>query len=187
MLTLSLRRFLKSRSGIAALEFALIAPVMIFLFFAIVEGSDALTESRRASLAANTLADLVAQESQITAADATQLFNGVSQIMNKAPGAVTIRLVSVVFDAAQNRAEVHWSRDNSGGTPYAADSAYARLADPTLFGAGSSLMVVEIQYNWTPSLTRLLIQSVPFDKIAMRWPRRSPRVQFCITPGNCTS
>ncbi|MBY0422864.1 MAG: pilus assembly protein, partial [Parvularculaceae bacterium] len=95
-----LRRFAEARSGVAALEFALIAPVMIFLFFAIVEGSDALTESRRASLAANTLADLVAQESQITAADATQLFNGVSQIMNKSPGAVTIRLVSVVFDTA---------------------------------------------------------------------------------------
>ncbi|MBY0421938.1 MAG: hypothetical protein K2Q06_06505, partial [Parvularculaceae bacterium] len=92
-----------------------------------------------------------------------------------------------VFDTAQNRIEVHWSRDNHGGTPYAANSVYPKLTDPALFGAGSALMVVEIQYNWTPSLSSLMIQSVPFDKLAMRWPRRSPRVQFCITAGNCTT
>lgn len=180
------RGFLKDRSGVAALEFALIAPVMILLFFGIVEGSSALAESRRVTLAVNTLADLVAQETQITAAQTTDLFSGVNQIMGGAPGA-EIRLVSLVFDPVDDRIEVHWSRNNSGGTPYAAGSAYSGVSDPTLLAAGSSLVVAEIQFAWTPPLTQTLIGTVNFAKTAMRWPRRSPRVQFCIVDGSCTT
>lgn len=75
------RSFAQARSGIAALEFAFIAPVMIILFFGVVEGSNALSISRRVALAANTLADLTSQEAQITAAQAADLFTGVEQII----------------------------------------------------------------------------------------------------------
>jgi Flp pilus assembly pilin Flp len=180
------RRFLKDRSGLAALEFALIAPLMILLFFGVVEGSTALAESRRVTLAVNTLADLAAQETQITAAQTGDLFNGVSQIMGGAPGA-TIRLVSLIHDPVDDRVEVHWSRDNSGGTPYAAGAHYTGLTDTTLLDAGSSLIVAEVQYAWTPPLTQTIIGPVNFDKTAMRWPRRAPRVQFCIVAGTCTT
>ncbi len=180
------RRFLDNRSGLAALEFALIAPLMILLFFGIVEGSSALAESRRINLAVNTLADLAAQETQITAAQATDLFSGVTQIMGGAPGA-TITLVSVIYDPVDDRAEVHWSRNNAGGTPYTAGSVFTGLSDPALLDAGSSLIVAEVQYAWSPPLTQTIIGPVTFNKTAMRWPRRSPRVQFCIVTGTCTT
>lgn len=180
------RRFLKDRSGLAALEFALIAPLMVLLFFGVVEGSTALAESRRVTLAVNTLADLAAQETQITAAQTSDLFNGVSQIMGGAPGA-TIRLVSLIYDPVDDRIEVHWSRDHSGGTPYAAGSAFTGLSDPTLLDAGASLVVAEIDYAWTPPLTQTIIGVVNFAKTSMRWPRRAPRVQFCIVEGTCTT
>ena len=182
-----LRKFLRDTRGIAAIEFAFIAPIMVFLFFATVEGSSALTESRRAEQAANTLADLVAQEMEIDATSLSDLFSGVAQIMQRPSGSTTIRVVSLVFDSVDNRIEVHWSRDNSGNQPYAPGSAYSGLSDPNLFGAGSSLIVTEIRYNWTPTLTNFLIDGVSFDKQAMRWPRRSPRVQFCTAPSVCTS
>lgn len=178
------RPFLRDRSGVAALEFALIAPLMILLFFGIVEGSSALAQSRRVTLAVNTLADLAAQETQITAAQTADLFSGVDQIMTS--GGATIRLISLVYDPVDDRAEVHWSRDNAGGTPYVAGSAYTGLSDPALLDAGSSLIVAEIEYTWTPPLTQAVFGAVDFDKIAMRWPRRAPRVQFCIVEGSCT-
>ena len=183
---LTTRRLLADRSGVAALEFALIAPLMIMLFFGIVEGSSALAESRRITLAVNTLADLTAQESQITAAQASDLFDGVSQIMGGAPGA-QIRLVSLIYDPIDDRVEVHWSRDNAGGTPYAAGAPYTGLSDPTLLDAGSSMVIAEVQYAWTPPLTQTIIRPLTFQKMAMRWPRRSPRVQFCIVAGTCTT
>lgn len=182
-----LRRFVGETRGIAAIEFAFIAPIMVFLFFATVEGSSALSESRRAAQAANTLADLVAQEIEIDAPTLSDLFAGVSQIMQRPSGSTTIRVVSLVYDDVDDRIEVHWSRDNSGNQPYAPGAVYTGLSDANLFGAGSSLIVTEIQYNWTPTLTNVLIDGVAFDKQAMRWPRRSPRVQFCTAPSTCTS
>lgn len=181
------RRFFAAERGVAALEFAIIAPVMIILFFGVVEGSSALMESRRASQAANTLADLVAQEAQIDGATLTDLFSGVSQIMGRPSASTTIRVVSLVYDTTDARIEVHWSRDNSGGQPFAPGSAYTGVADPTLLGAGSSLIVTEIIYAWTPTLSQAVFHGVTFDKKAMRWPRRSPRVQFCTAPNVCTS
>ncbi|MGE0408262.1 MAG: TadE/TadG family type IV pilus assembly protein [Amphiplicatus sp.] len=183
----SIHRFAADRAGLAAIEFALIAPIVIFLFFAVVEGSNALTVSRRVSLAVNTLADLASQETQLSAAQASDLFEGVEQIIAQGPIVADIRLVSLVIDPDTDDVVVHWSRDNAGGAPYAPGSVYADLPDASLLDPSTSLIVGEIDYAYVSPLTKVLIPSVNFDKIATRWPRRSARVQFCIAPNNCTS
>lgn len=179
--------FARDRNGLAAIEFALLAPVMIFLFFAVVEASNAFAVSRKVSLAVNTLADLTSQEAQISADQANDLFSGVEQIIQQGSISAQIRLVSVVIDGGTGDVVVHWSRDNSGGQPYAPGSEYTSLADATLLDATSSLVVGEIEYTYTSALTRHLIPSIDFNKIATRWPRRSSRVQFCTAPSVCTS
>lgn len=180
-------RFWTDARGVAAVEFAFIAPVMILLFFGVVEGSSALTESRKAMQAVNTLADLASQETQLTPTDISDLFDGVSQIIGRDGGVTDIRLISLVYDATDQRVEVRWSRDNTGAAPYAPGAAYPGLTDPALFAGGASLMLAEVKYDWTPTLTRQLIHGVAFDKVATRWPRRSPRVELCVSPGNCAS
>jgi len=172
------RAFAKSCSGIAALEFAFIAPVMIVLFFGVVEGSNALSVSRRVSLAANTLADLVSQEAQITVAQANDLFTGVEQIIGQGDVDADVTIVSLVYDADHDKVVVDWSRNNSGGTPYAAGSEYSGLADATLIDATSSLVVAEIRYTYQSALTKRIIGPVNFEKFATRWPRRAARVQI---------
>jgi hypothetical protein len=173
--------------GLAAIEFALIAPVMIFLFFAVVEGSNALSVSRRVSLAVNTLADLASQETQLSTAQADDLFEGVQQIVAQGAISADIRLVSLIIDPDTAEVVVHWSRDNSGGEPYAPGSVYDDLADASLLDVSSSLIVGEIEYSYVSPLTKALIPSIDFDKIATRWPRRTARVQFCTAPAVCTN
>jgi Flp pilus assembly protein TadG len=124
-----LSSFAASRSGIAAIEFAVIAPVMILLFFGVVEGSNAFSVSRRVSLAVNTLADLTSQESQLTADQADDLFTGVEQIVGQGDIDADIVIVSLIYDAALDEVVVHWSRDNSGGEPYAPGTEYDGLGD----------------------------------------------------------
>lgn len=172
------RAFARSCSGIAALEFAFIAPVMIILFFGVVEGSNALSVSRRVSLAANTLADLVSQESSLTAAQANDLFTGVEQIIGQGDVDADVTIVSLVYDANQDKVVIDWSRNNSGGTPYAPGSEYAGLADASLLDETSSLIVAEIRYAYESALTRRIIGPIDFEKFATRWPRRSARVQM---------
>lgn len=179
--------FFSAREGLAGVEFAIIAPVMIFLFFAVVEGSNAFAVSRRVSLAVNTLADLTSQEAQITAGQAADLFDGVEQIVGQGDISAEIRLVSLIFDADANEVKVHWSRDNSGAAPYPAGSVYSGLADASLLDATSSLIVAEIEYDYVSNLTHHLLPIVEFKKAANRWPRRSARVQFCDASNNCTT
>ena len=56
------RDCLSNRSGVSAVEFALILPVLLTMYFGVVEIGNALTITRRTSIVASTAADLVAQE-----------------------------------------------------------------------------------------------------------------------------
>lgn len=179
--------YARAKSGLAAIEFAFIAPVMIMLFLGVVEGSNAFSVSRRVSLAVNTLADLASQESQLTANQAGDLFTGVTQIIGQGSISADIRLVSIVVDPDTDEIVVHWSRDNDGAQPYAPGSVYNRLNDSSLLDATSSLIVGEIEYSYVPSISKVLIPSIDFDKLATRWPRRAQKVQFCTSPGVCTN
>ncbi|MBT8472250.1 MAG: pilus assembly protein [Marinicaulis sp.] len=178
------RRFRSARDGVAATEFALLLPVLIAIFFGVVEGSSALAQNRKVSLAVNTLADLAAQETQLMESAADDLFDGVREIIGDTTSTMDIRLISVIADDNGDPV-VQWSYDNSGNKPLAPDTPYTDLPDAALLDANSSIMVAELTYNYVPTLTRQLIQNVNFDKMATRWPRRSLRVELCSAPGNC--
>lgn len=185
----------KNRSGMAATEFALLLPVLLFIFFGVVEGSDALTVSRKVSQASNTLADLTAQETEIQTSAADDLFTGVEQIINIDGAVMDIRLISVIANPDDDDGDgnpdgnpiVHWSYDNSGGTPIAAGQPYTGLANPALLDANASIIVAEISYPYTSPFSRYFVSTINFEESATRWPRRSFRVQLCTSPGNCTS
>src|SRR5262249_34578778 len=59
------------RSGIAATEFAVIVPLMLVLFFGVVEFSTAVAIDRKVTLTARTLSDLVSQGTSASDADFT--------------------------------------------------------------------------------------------------------------------
>jgi len=184
------RRFLraaKCESGMAATEFALLLPIMIFLFFGLVEGSDALQASRRVSLSVNTMADLAAQATVITQANAVDLFVGVERMLE--PNSVTnveFKLLSIII--VDDEPVVHWSVDRLGGTPYAAGMPYTELEDETLLDENASLIVVELVYpHETAWINRVFDAPIVFSKRSTRWPRQSTHVQFCPTPSTCTT
>ncbi len=183
--------FARDRRGMAATEFALLLPLLIVLFFGVVEGSDALSKSRRVTLAANTLADLAAQETTLLESAADSLFVGVEEIINVDGAAMNIRLVSVILedtdgDGTPDAPTVHWSYDNTGGAPYVPGDVYSKLPNPALLDADTSIVVGEIFYPYQSPFSGYIFSNIKFDRIATRWPRRSLRVQLCSAPGICT-
>ena len=54
-------RFMRDRRGVSAIEFALIAPLLILIYVGVAEIGNALTVFRRTSTVAATAADLTAQ------------------------------------------------------------------------------------------------------------------------------
>jgi Flp pilus assembly protein TadG len=87
------RRFRRDHKGLAAVEFALILPVMITLFFGIVELSMALAARADVTNMASIAADLVAQESSMTAQDMSNVFAASSAILypySTTPATITV-------------------------------------------------------------------------------------------------
>jgi Flp pilus assembly protein TadG len=64
--------------GVAAVEFAIILPVMLTLYLGVVELSKAYMASQRTTLVARTIADLVAQQAQQPQSPCAQVSGGVN-------------------------------------------------------------------------------------------------------------
>jgi len=186
------RRLRRGESGVAAIEFAFILPVMVLLFFGSMEGSELFTVKRRVVNATNALADLVTQEPTVRRAEIADAIIGVRRLLEPTDtSTLTIRVLSVVKGPnTGDPVTVHWSIDDQGGTPYAAGSTYTKLEDNGAVRPESSLVVVEMNFNYVSSLGgRVFSKTANFEQQAKRWPRKSVRVQLCTTtnPATCTS
>ena len=97
------RRFAGDRRGVAAVEFALILPLMIAMYFGALEITDALTANRRVTLATQTVGDLVAQSAVITDHDMTDIFAATAAVMAPFDASkLKMRVTSVVADSNNN-------------------------------------------------------------------------------------
>ena len=178
--------------GTAAMELALLmAIIMIPLYFALLEISDAMTVNRRVSTSVNTLADLTAQSTELSPTDFSALIEGVvSMLEPQDTSTLSIKVVSVILD--NNKPVVHWSRsrnpDGSVSEPYSAGAQYSNLSDDAILDDIPSLIVVEMTYEHKPLIMKEVFQSaIQFKRNSIRYPRLTDKVQFCPTPGTCTT
>ena len=187
-LQLLAKQWRDSKSGLAATEFAMLLQILGIMFFGLVEASEAMTVNRKVAISANTLADLTAQSDHIKISEIDDLFSGVMTIIepNDSSG-MSLRLVSVVQNSDGDPV-VHWSRDSLGAQPYAGGAYYTHLEDDEVLPSTGSLIVVEMTYTYTPSLTNHFIDApIVFDRKSIRSPRLTSRVQLCDDQDNCTS
>ncbi|WP_411820421.1 TadE/TadG family type IV pilus assembly protein [Hyphococcus formosus] len=178
-LTGFVRRWKKAESGLAATEFAVLLPVLILLFFGLIEASNAMTVNRKVAISANTLADLVAQSEEIKESEVDDLFEGVMEMIRpNDPSGMTLKLSSVILDEDGDPV-VHWSRDNKGGKPYAEGQEFTKLSDDTIIPSIASLIIVEMSYTYQPSITnRVMDTPIHFTRQTIRWPRLTTKVQL---------
>ncbi len=109
------RRFAGATRGVAAVEFALILPLMLLLYLGSAETTQAVMASRKASMAARTLSDLVSQQdANVVMTDVTMgsIFNAASAIMQPFPSGV----VSGAYALSVNVAAVSFTAFTSDPT-----------------------------------------------------------------------
>ena len=68
-------RLMRDGSGIAAVEFAVIVPIMLVLFFGVVEITNGIAAYRDVSIMAHTTSDLTTQSLSVQDSDLTNFFN----------------------------------------------------------------------------------------------------------------
>lgn len=103
-----------NQEGVAAVEFALISPLLILLFLGTVETSYAVSIDRKLSRTASAIADLITQSSDLTGADVDDLMDIADNIMAPYGAVPCIVVTGITINSGQ--AKVDWSRDNSSET-----------------------------------------------------------------------
>ncbi len=168
------RRLAAATDGVAAIEFALIAPIMITLFMGILEGADALAASRRATVAANGVADLVAQAASPSQADLNDLFDGMTEVLELDSGITpSFTVVSLRFDSGQSKVFVNWSCSSGGGQPLATDAEFLGAIDTAQFTQSTEVILGSVSFQYQPRFTQKFFHGFTMARSASRWPRNS--------------
>jgi len=157
-------------SGVAAVEFALILPLMLLIYL----GSDDLTlglmAARKATLVSRTLSDLISQQQNqlpVTDADLTSTFAAANAIMAPFPAStmkMTITSVEFVADAGAATgydAMPRWSATLNGGisrtqscgalNPVANSAAPVYNNLPVGVYAQGGLVIADVSYTYAPT------------------------------------
>lgn len=171
---LSLKAF-KDERGVSAIEFALIAPVLLVTYLGLSELTLGMMASRRASHLAATIGDLAAQSDTLTGANMTDLYEiGTSMLDPFATGtALKIRVSSVTMQSTGS-ATVDWS-DGKNYTAYTAGTVISGITT-TQLATGESLIMTEVQYNFTPPFGEFLPIGTTFTDKFYHRPRNGTKV-----------
>jgi len=124
-----MRHLHRARAGIAAVEFALILPLMLLLYLGLVEMSRGLRASQKVDLVAHMLADLAAQQltggsasgqAGLANADFQSIFSAATLVMSPLSTTnmqMTISQVTITSPSAGSwQAATSWSVTVNGGT-----------------------------------------------------------------------
>jgi Flp pilus assembly protein TadG len=172
-------RLARDRRGVSAVEFALVAPIMIGLYFGCVEISDGISADRKVSLTAAALANLTARVTTISTLDKNNILDASTAIIAPYSASNLKMTVSCLNIDASKKATVKWSVTRNG-----AALTTGNLAIPAaLVVANTQLIFSQVSYAYTPIVGYTITGTLTLsDKMYM-----SPRIsapKYDITP--CT-
>ncbi len=182
------RTFLKAKSGLAAVEFALIGPALATMLMGTIEMCNALAAKQKVATLASTSADLVAQTKSVSASDMTDIFNAVTAIVYPFPATGTKIVISSVMSDGHGNGTVAWSK-TLNGTVLATNSAVT-LTQPimsTCDATGTcvpcavnacSVILTQVTYAYTSPVASFLIGTINMTDSFYARPRKSTSVAY---------
>jgi Flp pilus assembly protein TadG len=144
----------RAQRGVSAIEFALIAPVMVLMLFGSIEISQAISVDRKVTVAASTLGDLAAQTDKVSCADLKQMA-GITKSVFAPYTASNPSFVVAALVLSNGVPTVEWSQsiDETGGctavpTGHALKVGNSVAVDTALFAPNGSLVVGEVSIQY---------------------------------------
>jgi Flp pilus assembly protein TadG len=107
----SARTLRRDASGVAAVEFAMIFPIMLVAFFGTVEICAAVAIDRKVTLTARTISDLTSQQQlNVASSDLTGIFTYGIYILAPYPTSPLKEQVSEIYVDSNGKATIQWSQ-----------------------------------------------------------------------------
>jgi Flp pilus assembly pilin Flp len=172
--------FRRNRDGVAAIEFAFIAPVMILIFLATFEIGRAYSIYRRVANTTDTIGDLVARELSVSDANVNGILALVPAAMEPHPTDPNLQIQIIpLYATGANRSQISvYARPPARGTASHSCGSY-QVTDQEkqlLQSINAGFIMVKATYNYRPMF--LSGFSVPWEYEQMFAPRRTACVVF---------
>jgi Flp pilus assembly protein TadG len=178
-------RFLASRGGIAAVEFALVLPVLVLLFLASVDAARAIAIYMKVRAATYTLDALTNQYQTIQSTDITSIVGATSLVMapySTAPAGITVSQISV--NSATN-ATVSWSYSQNGTALVKGNTVTVPSGFSTCTSYPCYLIYGQVSYSYTPLFGYFTPSAINMSDSLYVTPRNSACVLY--PPGGISS
>ena len=181
-----LRKVRRDNRGVAAIEFALLLPMLIALLIGCLEVTFKIWSTQKAEKLAVTLSDVIAQSTAVTNSDLVSLIGAVDKIMDPfAFGADDGKIIisSLYVPQGETEAEVNWQCffPGTGGltaaSKFGTQGATADLPDGFTLVAKDNVIVTEIFYRYTPIAPGFMFD----ESIVYRRALFKPRLGLLIT------
>lgn len=184
------RRFARSKRGVAAIEFAMIMPILLMLFLTSFDAGNGIAVYMKVRSATYVLAAITntygtGSNAQITPAAMTTITSATANVLAPYTGTPTVVLTQVRA-SSKTAATVSWSY-SVNGTALTQGSSYTSL--PTNFAKNSCgshypcyLVLASVSYTYTPLFGSFFTGPVTLSDSLYVAPRISVCIQYNGTP-----
>jgi Flp pilus assembly protein TadG len=178
--------------GVAAVEFALILPIMLLLFLGSFETTNLVLAYMKLEASAETVADLVAQtrvNTVLQSTDFTNITNAAKQILTPLPtsgSVLKIAYASVTYNTGS--AVIDWHTEVNSATPITTanipnNASLANLGNQAS-GSTDSVIIVTLTYSYSSPFTYVLSSSYTLTESAFNRPRYMNCVPTYLNTGS---
>ena len=174
----TLGAFFRRETGVAAVEFALVVPLMLSVYLGCTEAAALLTADRKVQSVAGAIGDLVARSNKtISRAQLEDYFLAATSIMTPYDTSTLVQTITAVSVSDTKEATVLWSARYQGGqllnsvpehpeaSPYDLPKQMADIA------AGQTVIAAEVEYGYRPLLGIVFKQALDLNRSALFMPR----------------
>ena len=182
----SFASLLRDRNGVSAVEFAIILPVMLVMFFGTVETTQAVYSARKLTTTVRIIGDLAARNATMTAGEGTNIMSAATAVLAPFSASNASLLITGVSINSSGVATVTWSlgRNKTPRTCGATVSIPAGLKPAA--GKTGFLVVAEGSMTYTPTIGYVMTGSMTSDETMYMSPRISASIPFNGS-GSCSS
>jgi Flp pilus assembly protein TadG len=181
-----IRRLPVDNGGVAAIEFCILAPLMLMVFFGTIQVSTGVAVDRKVSLTARTLSDLISQAQNVTDTDFSNAFaTSLAMLSPYSPTPLQSKISQIYIDPTTLIGKVVWSKaSNTAARSY---KDVVTVPQPLQIG-GTYLILSEVTYNFQPVVgfdasTHFVSTTFPLsDQMFTR-----PRQAACVTYSTWTT
>jgi len=175
---LVLKKFHQNKDGVAAIEFALIAPILIFMYLGLLEISMGIMADRDVSHATNVAGDLASQVEELDKGQIENILTAAVTVMapkDITPGAIRMSLETWKIDTDTDTPE-SLGKATIGGTITHGAPDMQKLRDLNLLTDTSGVVIATINYDYVPVGTYYMDSVITLHETFVLKPRRSASI-----------